>query len=183
NNGKIRFKVGTADKLPISDMGYDIIVSGLALNFMSNKKECIIEMLRALKPGGIIALYVWDYAGKMEFLRYFWDIVIERDPNASKYDEGQIFPICNIDSLQELFSSCGVKQIQTEEIVIETSFSDIDEYWTPFLGGQGPAGSYLQMLDEKGKDEIRDRIKERLPISDNGSINLIARAFAIKGIK
>jgi ubiquinone/menaquinone biosynthesis C-methylase UbiE len=179
----IEFKVGSGNKLPVNQSEFDFIVSALALNFMSNKIESIKEMLRVLKPGGIIALYVWDYAEKMEFLRYFWDGVIKTDSSSIKFDEAQLFPICNIDNLTELFSSCGVNSIITKEIIIDTTFSNFDEYWTPFLGGQGPAGNYLQLHDEKKRKKIRDRVKEHLPISDDGTINLIARAFAIKGVK
>ena len=132
---------------------------------------------------GIIAIYVWDYAGKMKFLRYFWNAVVKINPGAKKYDEGRKFPICNIDALQALFSSCGIKNIQTAEIDIETKFTNFEDYWKPFLGGQGPAGDYVQSLDNKEKNELRDEIKRSLPLSLDGSINLIARAFAIRGTK
>ena len=30
-------------------------------------------MVRLVRPGGIVAVYVWDYAGKMRLMRDFWD--------------------------------------------------------------------------------------------------------------
>ena len=181
-NDKIKFNVGFGDNLSISLSDYDFVVSALALNFMSDKQASILEMLRILKPNGIIALYVWDYAEKMEFLRYFWNGVVDMDPDASKFDEGQLFPICNIEALTNLFSSCNVNNVITNEIEIKTRFNNFNEYWYPFLGGQGPAGKYLQTIDNDKRNKIRDHIKEIIPISKDGSINLIAKAFAISGV-
>ena len=55
----------------------------------------LAEMKRVLKPEGTIAAYVWDHAGEMEFLRIYWDTVVELDPAAASLDEGNRFPICN----------------------------------------------------------------------------------------
>ena len=65
-------------------------------------------------------------------------------------------------------------------IDIPTVFADFDDYWQPFLGGQGPAPAYAMSLDETARVRLRDRIRERLPVSANGSIALTARAWAAR---
>jgi len=67
-------------------------------------------------------------------------------------------------------------------IDVPTRFRDFDDYWTPFLGGQAPAPGYAMSLTDAKRAELRDRIRERLPVSEDGSIDLIARAWAVKGI-
>ena len=96
-------------------------------------------MTRAVRPGGVVAIYVWDYAGKMELMRYFWDAAVALDPEVSKLAEGLRFPICQPPALLALFSEAGLRDVQTHTIDAPTTFRDFDDYWNPFLGGQGPA--------------------------------------------
>ena len=49
-------------------------------------------MVRVIRPSGVVAAYVWDYAGTMELLRYFWDAAVVLDPAAYELDEGRRFP-------------------------------------------------------------------------------------------
>ena len=62
-----------------------------------------------------------------------------------------------------------------------TRFRDFDDYWSPFLGGQGPAPGYAMSLSEERRGALRERIRASLPIAQDGSINLIARAWAVRG--
>ena len=33
-------------------------------------------MISRLRPGGMLAAYVWDYAEGMQFLRVFWEVAV-----------------------------------------------------------------------------------------------------------
>jgi hypothetical protein len=143
----------------------------------------VSEMRRAVVDGGMVALYVWDYADKMQFMRHFWEAAAALDPATRELDEGPRFPVCNPDALRELFQKVGLKNIETRPIDIDTHFKDFDDYWNPFLGGQGPAPTYAMSLSEAKRAELREKIRGGLPFAADGSILLIARAWGIKGIK
>ena len=66
--------------------------------------------------------------------------------------------------------------IDVVPIDIATPFTSFDDYWHPFLGGQGPAPAYAMSLDETSRNRLRDRIRDRLPLQSHGSIDLVARA-------
>jgi hypothetical protein len=140
----------------------------------------LAEMRRTAIPGGTIAGYVWDYAGKMELMRYFWDAAVDLDPAVRELDEGVRFPLCQPDALENAFRDAGLTAIQTVPIDVPTRFRDFDDYWIPFLGGQGPAPSYAMSMEEASRNRLRDRIRERLPSQADGSIKLVARAWAIR---
>ena len=53
------------------------------LNFVPEPLLAVQEMARAVRPQGVVALYVWDYAGKMELMRYFWDSAVAVDARAT----------------------------------------------------------------------------------------------------
>lgn len=180
---KVEFRMGDAQSIPVESETYDVAVSGLVLNFVPQPNQMIAEMTRAVKKDGMVALYVWDYAEKMEFMRYFWDAAAELDPAVHDLDEGLRFKICNPDALFDCFRTAGLLHIETRPIDIPTHFKDFDDYWTPFLGGQGPAPGYAMSLSEEKRDQLRERIYARLPFAADGSIPLMARVWAIKGVK
>lgn len=171
---------GSATMIPLGDASVDVVVSGLVLNFVPDQRAALVEMARVTRPRGTIAAYVWDYAGKMELMRFFWDAAVELDPSAAQMDEGSRFPMCNPPALEQLFAGAGLEAVETKPIDIPTPFSDFDDYWRPFLGGQGPAPAYAMSLDEAMRGRLRDRIRERMPVAPNGSVSLIARAWAIR---
>ena len=76
--------------LPFEDATFDAVVSGLVLNFIPDLQRALIKMRRVSRPGGVVAAYVWDYAGKMQLMRYFWDAASALDVAASALDEDKI---------------------------------------------------------------------------------------------
>jgi hypothetical protein len=65
-------------------------------------------------------------------------------------------------------------------IDVPTVFADFDDYWRPFLGGQGPAPGYVAALSEDRRAALRELLRTRLPTQDDGSIRLTARAWAVQ---
>jgi ubiquinone/menaquinone biosynthesis C-methylase UbiE len=183
NDPRVTFEVGDAQSLPVDSDVYDSVVSGLVLNFVPQPEKMISEMMRAVKMDGTVAVYVWDYADKMELMRYFWDAAIALDPAVADLDESPRFPICDPNTLRELFQKLDLKQAETRAIDVETHFKDFDDYWNPFLGGQGPAPGYTMSLSEEKRTQLRERIRAGLPFAPDGSIPLIARAWAVRGKK
>jgi ubiquinone/menaquinone biosynthesis C-methylase UbiE len=173
--------VGNALSLPLEDSSVNVTVSGLVLNFIPEPEKALSEMRRVTDIGGMVAVYLWDYAGKMDFLRHFWDAAVELKPEALSLHESWRFPDSNADVLKRLFENAGFIDIETSSIEITTHFRDFDDYWKPFLGGQGPAPSFVMSLNEAEKNKLRNALKSRLPTQPDDSISMVARAWAAKG--
>ena len=180
---RIQFEVGDAQALNIADGSFDAVVSGLVLNFIPQPEQALLEFVRVTRKGGIVGVYVWDYADGMQFMRHFWDAAIALDPGAYDLDEGRRFPLCQPEPLKALFQASGLSQVELIPVEIPTDFRDFDDYWSPFLGGQGPAPSYVMSLSEAGRSDLREKIRASLPIQPDGSIHLSARAWCVKGVR
>ncbi len=181
---EVRFESGDAMHLRFAPATFDAVVSGLVLNFLPDAARAVSEWSRVARPGGTVAAFVWDYAGRMELMRHFWDAAVELDPaSAGSEDEGVRFPICNPRVLESVFRAAGLGQIETGHIDEPTVFRDFDDYWTPFLSGQAPAPGYAMLLDEGRRAALRERIRSRLPIAPDGRIALVARAWCVRGAK
>ena len=180
---RVRFEVGEAQSLPVATGEYEAVVSGLVLNFTPQPDQTVAEMVRATRTGGIAAAYVWDYAGQMQFMRYFWDAAAALDTIGSELDEGKRFPLCQPEPLERLFAEAGLQDVEVIPIDIPTNFRDFNDYWMPFLGGQGAAPAYLMSLSNEHQASLRERIRAELPFALDGSIPLVARAWAVRGVR
>ena len=172
-----------ARDLPFADAEFDRVASGLVLNFVPDQARAAAEMARVARPGGEVALYVWDYAGRMEMMRRFWDAAIALDPRARELDEGRRSPVCRPEPLRALFAGAGLARVETRAVDVPTVFRDFDDYWTPFLGGQAPAPAYCMSLGEEARAALRERLRASLPVRPDGGIHLVARAWAVRGRK
>ena len=180
---RAQFEVGDAQALPVETGAYDAVVSGLVLNFIPQPHRAVAEMARAARSKSVVAAYVWDYAGKMQLMRHFWNAATALDLAAYDLDEGRRFPICQPDPLRELFQNAGLRGVEVRPIDIATDFRDFDDYWSPFLGGEAPAPGYVKSLSDDQRVALRERIRAGLPFALDGSIPLVARAWAVRGFR
>jgi SAM-dependent methyltransferase len=181
-DSRVEFVEGSGGALPLADESTDAVVSGLVLNFIPDLDAALVDMRRVARREGSVAGYVWDYAGEMQLLRTFWDAATSLDAAATELDEGVRFPLCRPEALEAAFTGAGLDEVEVAGIEVPTVFRDFDDYWTPFLSGVGPAPGYVASLDDEARGRLRDRLAETLPREPDGTIELIARAWAVRGI-
>lgn len=181
-DSRVRFEVGDAIALRHLGARFEAVVSGLVLNFLPDPKEAVAEMIHAARQAGTVAGYVWDYADGMQMIRLFWDAAVTLDPATRNLDEGLRFPLCKPEALTELFESAGLRDVEVRPIDVHASFRDFDDYWSSFLGGQGPAPGYAASLSEERRAALRERVRVSILTASDGSFGLVARAWAVRGI-
>ena len=175
---RAEFRVGDAQSLPADNRAFDVAVAGLVINFVPDMAKAAAEMVRVTRPGGTAAAYVWDYAGEMQMMRRFWDAAVALNPAALDKDEGRRFPVCRPEPVTALFKNAGLANVEVRAIDAPTVFENFDDYWAPFLGGQAPAPGYCMSPSEDLRAALRDRVRSTFPFRDDGSVHLIARAWA-----
>lgn len=179
---RVRFQVGDAQALDMADGTFDKVLSLLVMNFIPDPATALREMRRVTGRGGVVAAAVWDYGDGMQMLRVFWDEAVVLDAAIAARDERHM-PLCRRGELAALWRAGGLEHVEEQPIAIQLSFTSFDDYWRPFLGGQGPAGAYAASLPEPRRAALETRLRRRLLGSrDDGPITLQARAWAVKGV-
>ncbi len=177
----IHFEVGDAQQMRFESGTFDRTLSLLVINFVPDARKALHEMKRVTKPKGTIAAAVWDYGDRMEMLRIFWDEAVALQPTSAAKDERNM-PFCRRGELATLWQELGLQDVVEEELTIETRFTSFDDFWTPFLEKQGPAGAYTASLAPAEREALRMRLRKRL-VGDGSdkAINMHARAWAVRG--
>lgn len=177
----VSFAVAGADQLPYREGGFDFVVSGLVLNFIPQVEDALVAMRERASLGGTVAATVWDYQGGVEFLQLFWDAAVALDAGAASLDEARRFERFNATAIARLFTDAGLVDVESGRLEVITEFADFEDYWGPFLGGTGPAPSYVASLDRGRRDRLENELESRLDAADGGHLRLRARAAAVRG--
>ena len=181
-NGRVRFAVGDAQQLRFADGTFDQTLSLLVLNFIPDPKKALREMIRVTRSGGVVAAAVWDYGQGMEMLRIFWDEAVALDPGIDRRDERHM-PYCRKGELEALWRENDLQNVQERPLTIQLDFSSFEDYWIPFLAGQGPAGNYAASLGQDQLAQLQLRLRRRLVgKGQDRPFKLQARAWAVRGI-
>jgi SAM-dependent methyltransferase len=173
-------RLATAEQLPFPDDSFDVALSQLAVNFMSDPPAGVREMRRVTRPGGTVAAAVWDYAGEMTLLRRFWDAAVSLDPEAAESDEGRSMPYCAPDELERLWRDVDLQDPAVSALVVEAGYRDFDDLWQSLEHGSGPSTAYASSLSAGRRAELRDEFRRRLGLGD-GPFRLTARAWCVVG--
>ena len=179
---RVRFAVGDAQHLPFDDSSFDRALSLLILNFVPQPGDAVTEMIRVTRAGGTVAAAVWDYGKGMGMLRAFWDEAVALAPEADRADERHM-PLAKCGELAQLWHTHDLRDVSDTVLTIETRFASFEDYWSPLLLGQGPAGAYVKALSPNEREQLRRNLRRRLLADgDDGTITLAARAWAVRGI-
>lgn len=177
-DSRAQFRAAEPAALPSVPGGFDAVVSGLVLNFLPDPAGALRAFRQIVAPGGAVAAYVWDYAEGMQLLRMFWNAVTALDPAARERDEATSAPA----PLRQLFQGAGLGEVVMSQVTVPTRFASFEDYWTPFLGGQGPGGQYVVQLSPAQRARLEERLRAELPFERDGSLHLEARAWTVRGV-
>ncbi len=177
---RIRFEVADAQQLPFADRSFRRTLSLLNLNFIPDPRKALQEMSRVTETGGTVAAAVWDYGDGMEMLRVFWDEAVALNPAADARDE-QRMRFSAHGELAEVFRAQHFQDVASDALTVDTPFSSFDDYWSPFLEKQGPAGAYVASLTTTAAEALRRRLRHRL-LGDGPDRPFVlrARAWAVR---
>jgi SAM-dependent methyltransferase len=169
-------RVGVAEDLPWADGTFDAALSSLVIAFMSDPDQGVREMARVTKPGGRVAVCMWDIkSGGMTMLRMFWDAVRQVQPDV----QGELArPGTAEGDLLARFERAGLTDVATGMLTAHADYIGFNDFWEPFTFAVGPSGQHLRSMPAEKQAQVRDACRAQLP---DGPFGLDARAWYALG--
>jgi len=177
------FETGDACALKYQDGRFAGVAAHLVFLFIPRPEVALREMRRVTRPGGTVAAVVWDSRGGLVFQRMLWDTAVAIDPNA-RMARDSLFanPVAIPGGLAGFFHKAGLKDIQTQSLTIRMDYENFEDYWQPFLGGQGPVGTYFANLSSDMNARIKEAVRDAYCSgAPDGARSLTASAWAVQG--
>jgi len=181
--GQPTFEIGDACALKYEDGRFAGVAAQLVFLFIPKPGVALREMRRVTRSGGTVAAIVWDSRGGLMFQRMLWDTAVAIDPNA-RVARDSLFanPVAIPGGLAGFFHEAGLLDVETQSLTIRMDYADFEDYWQPFLGGQGPVGTYFANLAPALKAQIKEAVRDAYCSgSPDGPRSLTASAWAVQG--
>jgi len=150
---------GRAEALPFDDARFDCALSQLVLHFVTDPVSFAGELRRVLRPGGVAAACVWDFAEGMQMLRLFWDAALAVDPAAP--DEARTLRFGREGEISGWLEKAGFTDVTETTLQVSSTYASFDELWDGFQAGIGPAGTYCVGLPEQQRAALREELFRR----------------------
>jgi len=137
----IEWKAGVAESLPYAAASFDAVVSQFGLMFFDDRRQALREMLRVLKPGGRLAVAVWESLENSE--AYSIEVaLLERLAGKAAADALRApFVLGDTRELETLFRDAGVVSVSVETYEGKARFPNIRSMveadlrgWLPIMG-------------------------------------------------
>jgi SAM-dependent methyltransferase len=163
--------------LPFPDRTFDAAVMPLVIFFVPDPARGVAEMIRVVCPGGLVTAYAWDFDGggfpyevlQAEMRGLGVAPLVPPSPDAAR-----------IDAMRDLWTAAGMDGVETQQITVQRTFADFDDYWTTILGGPSVSSRIATMAPED-LALLKARVDARLQADATGRITCSARANAVQG--
>ncbi len=167
------FRVGDAQALPLPDRSVDAAAMALVIFFVPHPAKGVAEMARLVRPGGIVAAYIWDVVNGGSPVSPFETAM----PNASLRPSPQA---STMSALQDFWRGAGLEAVESRTITVERTFPDFETLWRLSINGT-VLKPQVAALPEAEVAAAKQRVRERLTAAADGSITYGTTANAIIG--
>ncbi len=173
-----QFQIGDAQALPFADRSFDAAVMALVITFVPDAAKAVSEMARVVRPGGLVATYMWDtMAGGVPLAPL--EVALK---SLGKAPPSRVNPAASRrETMQAFWQAAGLQTIETRQIRIPVLYSSFDDFCESNLVPIGPSGQLISAMPPNELQELKARLREQLPIGADGRIAYEAFANAIKG--
>jgi SAM-dependent methyltransferase len=151
----------------------------LVLFFLPSPERGLQEMMRVVRPGGVVAAYHWDMAGGGFPLQPVLDAV---RAEGHKSQEPPSTWASALDASERMWREAGLVEVQTRQFEVQRRFDGFEDFWRTTQGSPRLRDLYASLAPD-ALQRLRERVRQTLGVGDNGPLVLHGRSNAVKGRK
>jgi len=173
-----KFDHGDAMALPFPAKAFDAAIMALVIFFVPNPAKGVAEMVRVVRPGGVVAAYAWDILGGGFTLE---PVRIELRAMGIKPVDPPSVEASRIEVMRDLWTKAGLDAVETRQITVQRTFSNFEEFWAITVSGSPSLRPTLAEMSPVDVELFKAKVRARLPADAAGRITYESRANAVKG--
>lgn len=177
----IQWQQGKAESLPFDNNSFDAVVSQFGLMFFEDRQTAIKEMVRVLKPGGRLAVVVWDaldntpgYAAMVKLLQKLFGDQVANGLRAP-------YKLGDVRVLQPLFSNANLTSVEVVTLQGTAQFPSLESWvYTDIKGWV-----FAEMINNAEFEMLLQEAKQALSqfVTGDGSVCFDAPAHIVTAVK
>jgi SAM-dependent methyltransferase len=134
---ELDFRAGSAEALPFGDESFDAVVANFVLLHLGRPERAAAEFARVLRPGGRVALTVWDVPERARFIGVLVDAMAAAGagPPPDLPVGPPIFRFADDEELARLLRDQRLGDVDVSTISFSHGEPSADALWRGLMGG------------------------------------------------
>ncbi|MGC5411089.1 class I SAM-dependent methyltransferase [Streptomyces sp. DT225] len=175
---------GTLPRLPYADGEFDAVVANFVVNHVGRPLEALVEMRRVTRPGGTVAVTVWQLPGApgqalvgraaqaAGLARPDWMATVDEERNFARTPDG----------LAALLTAAGLGDVQSTAHAWDHRVAP-DDWWAGLAAGIGAVGGMVTSAGPEGVAAAKRAYDALCPefLADDGLLTLPHVAVLAQG--
>lgn len=154
----IEWKVGTAESLPFDDGSFDRVVSQFGLMFFEDQVQAVREMGRLVRPGGTVAVAVWDSLAATPGYAVVAELLDELfGPEAAESIQAP-YSLGDEEKLAKIFEGAGMPDVKIHSVMGTARFDSIEDWIYTDIKGW----TLAETIDDTGYERLRRYAPQKL---------------------
>lgn len=173
----LSWKSGPAESLPFEAESFDRVLSQFSLMFFADQTKAIAEMGRVLRPGGTLAVAVWDSLQATPGYAVVAEILDELfGPQAAQSIQAP-YSLGDTQKLRSLFAGAGMNDVTIQTVPGTARFASIEAWIYTDIKGW----TLADRIDDEGYDKLKRYAPQKLSqfLLADGSVAFSAPAHIV----
>jgi SAM-dependent methyltransferase len=179
--GNVEFKVINAEWIDLTLASVDAVLCRWGYMLMADPGAALSETRRVLRPGGRVALAIWDRIAANPWAELPAHELAERGSSPASGTDGQPGPFAlgDPERVRALLDEAGFTEVRVEAIEIVRRHEDFDELWEAQLDVSRSFHDAVMSYSEPEIHAIKDSLERRFApfTTSNGALEVPGRTL------
>jgi SAM-dependent methyltransferase len=170
----VDYRVVDAERIELDSASVDGVLCQSTYMLVADPAAALAETRRVLRPGGRLALSVWEAPERNPWASIGGMVLVERGhmPRPEPGAPG-VFSMASKERTRELLDSAGFRSVRTDDLQVRFAFRDLDDYERWVIDVAGPLAMAVRDLPEDELEVLRARLRKAFePFATNGGYEL-----------
>ncbi|GIK42186.1 MAG: ubiquinone/menaquinone biosynthesis methyltransferase [Chloroflexota bacterium] len=176
----LEWRQGRAEALPWDGDSFDAVVSQFGLMFFEDRRIALEEMMRVLRPGGRLAVAVWDSLDHSPGYAAMADLLQRLFGNQAANALWAPFALADLQGLYTLFAEAGMPDIQITTQAETARFPSLEAWVYTEIKGWTLADmldeTQFQLLLKEAKNDLQQFVTSDGTVAFGASAHIVAAA-------